>query len=107
VIETESSTVTEKGEDNPLPMDSCFSTRLFGPVLHPEYKNPLQDITPEEYVQIIYRIQVVAVVFWPLQGFFNLLIFARLRFVLLRHLCQDASLFGGSSNKPSLEPLRQ
>jgi hypothetical protein len=39
-------------------------------VLHPEYKNPLQDVTPEELVQIIYPIQVlVAVVFWPLQGF--------------------------------------
>jgi hypothetical protein len=45
-----------------------FPTLLFGPVLHPEYKNPWQDITPEELVQIISPIQLVAVVFWPLQG---------------------------------------
>jgi hypothetical protein len=50
-------------------MDSCFPTRLFGPVLHPEHKNPWQDIVPEELAQIICPIQVVAVVFWRYKEF--------------------------------------
>jgi hypothetical protein len=50
-------------------------------------------ITPEELLNIIYPLQVLAVVFWPLQGFFNMIIFTRPRFVRLRHLCQDESIW--------------
>jgi hypothetical protein len=59
----------------------------------PRIQKSMHDITAEELVRIIYPIQVVAVVFWPLQGLFNFLIFARPRFVRLRHVCQDESLW--------------
>ena len=76
-----------------LAYGTLFVHYFMWPCILPAIQKTVSHKPVEEFVHILYPLGVISSVVFPLQGFFNMLIFARPRFLRIRKCCGDRPLW--------------